>query len=223
MSGIRIKALDKLSALLECEVKELKGKICAGPSGRDHRLSYPSLAINPLRFAFEPHQATFRDPTTGECYETALNKQALVKVGDWVGTIELRLGARTAAARCRLEEDIETVFLGGFSSFMAGRTDPVAGECARVGVALVDIPECYGARVSFELEDSVWENEKVFNKQWYSVLRITAIIPAFVLKSPVHTIDTLKLSLTEDLETVATPTSGPESETVNIAEDGTIS
>lgn len=219
MSVIKIEALKRLEEVISCNIKDLKGKICAGPANRNHRLSFPHLALVPERFSFFPDQRSSRDPVTGEDRDIGA-KDTIYNVGRWEGTIKLTLGAKTAFRRYELEWLLEKLFLDGTSGTLPSRPDAYAD--LRPGVLLVDIPNCHNARVAFELEDDTWENEKVFSNEWYSVMRITAQIPALV-PFKVDTIETLELVLTEDLETVATPTSlPPDSETVVINEDGTI-
>lgn len=223
---IKVRALEKLRDVIISEVKSLRGHVCAGPAPRDRKLKFPSLALVPTRFSFEPQQADERDHVRGVDRSFG-PRTAVFNVGTWEGTIELRLGTRTARERYELEFQLEQVFLGNADGTAADAQDRAGSLWMRPGVLLVDIPEADNARVAFELEDDVWENEKVFANEWYSIMRIAALIPALVRAKSIPTIEELQLSLTHDLETVITTPSEadalPDIETVEVAEDGTIS
>lgn len=214
MKPIKLKALTRLQELIECEVKELKGKICSGPSGRDHRLKFPSLSITTRRFNYLPNQADSSNYVTGSDY-LASGKGGVFNVGDWQGTVELRLGAKTPSVRYDLENKIEQIFLGG-RHFIDSRY-PLADsdDCLRPGVVLIDVPECSNARIAYELEDDTWNNEKVFSNQWYSIMRVRATLPALVCKPLVHTMDNIRVKLDSNLDTVT-------DFTFQVNEDGTI-
>jgi hypothetical protein len=221
MSLIKIKVLQRLADLIGSEIKELKGQICAGPAGRDHALKFPSLAIVPGRFSFYPEQADENDYVKGRVNDVA-PKTTAFNVGRWEGFIELRLGEKTPFKRYELEYKLENLFLGTTTG-----TDPVYRDKyyeLRPGTLLIDVPECYGARCAFSIEDDVWENEMVFTNEWYSIMRIQTILPAIITRKPIHTIDTVHLSLTSDLDTAITSPSvlPSDTETKAIDQDGNI-
>lgn len=221
MAIVKLKALDRLAEVFACAIPELKGRICAGPGSRDHALKFPSLVINPERFTFYPDQADERDYLTGLDNEPS-PKCVAFAVGRWEGTIELKLGEKTPYKRYELEHKIENVFLGATTGASAEYPDLYPE--LHPGSIIVDVPECYNARCFFELSTAMWENEKVFTNEWYSSLRVNAIIPAFIVKAPVYSMDSIELSLTEDCEFVLTTTSGlpDDTETVAIDENGNI-
>lgn len=222
---IKIQALDRLADIIGCEIKELRGKICVGPATRDKRLRFPSLSLIPQRFSFLPDQADERDHVIGADYSFG-PRTAIFNVGLWQGVIELRLGEKTPRKRYELEYKLEQVFLGNaHGADLPTRDDRAGREWMRPGIILIDVPECDNARCAFELEDDTWENEKVFSNEWYSVMRITANIPALVKAKNIPIISNLQLSLTHDLNTVvASPADAdalPDIETVQVLEDGT--
>jgi len=218
MAVIKIRALERLRDLIACSVKELKGKICVGPASRDKRLRFPSLGIMPERFGYHPQQPSIRNFATGMDRKIA-PETGVYDVGRWEGTIVLRIGSKLATQRYELEAKIDQIFLGDITG-----ASPDRFAAHRPGILLIDVPECYDARCAFELETDTWENEKVFANEWYSDLRITAQIPALVPIRPQYDIDSLKLSLTEDLETtvVAGGPLPPDTESYTVNSDGTI-
>ena len=225
MTIVKIRVLDRLKEVIEGEIKELRGRICAGPATREHRLKFPSLSLVPTRFSFLPDQADEKDHVRGVDRSFG-PRTAVFNVGLWQGTVELRLGAKNPRKRYELEYKLEQIFLGNVDGTAPDAFDRAGELWLRPGVMLVDVPECDNARCAFELEDDTWENEKVFANEWYSVMRITANIPALVRAKGIPTIETLDLSLTQDLDTVVnTPTEADalsDIETVTVLEDGTI-
>lgn len=194
MSQIKIKALERLQALLGERVPQLAGRICAGPATRGHKRAFPSLAILPTRARLVPFQ---REPFADVDSTTHVEQ-----VGEWAVDLRLELGAESAAKRAELEALVEAAFLSA--------TPAIAGDVAaelRVGVLVLEVPQCHGARCAFILGEDTWNNERVFGNEFFSVLQVAAEIPALVTRTKLHTIRKLRLALTHDLETVAT---GPE-------------
>lgn len=220
-SLIKIRLLQRLADLIQCEIKELKGHVCAGPASRDHKLTFPSLALIPQAFTFEPWQQDEFDYVRDRFYDVPPKTTAFV-VGKWDGVIEFKLGEKTPFKRYELEAKLEELFLGTTTGTDPLYRDPYFDQ--RPGILLIDVPECYGARCALMLEGDQWENELAFANEWYSTLRVSVEMPAIITKRPVHSIDTLQFALTEDLETViSSPTALPsDTETVTIDADGNI-
>lgn len=222
---VKIQALDRLAEVLAREIKEIRGLICVGPGTRDHKQKFPHVSLVPQRFSFLPHQADERDHVRGED-RSFQARSAVFDVGTWQGTVEIRVGAKTPFQRYELEYKLEQVFLGNADGTAPDAQDRAGSLWMRPGVILIDVPECDNARCAFEMEDDTWDNEKVFANEWFSIMRVTANIPALVRAKNIPTIDTLELSLTENLETVVTTPAEADAlsdiETVSVLSDGTI-
>jgi hypothetical protein len=199
MAILRLKALTQLAECITNLVPSLKGKICAGPAEAPHRLAFPHLAINPVRFQYFPDQAAEVKPLGAT--------QVLLNVGRIEGTVQLRLGARTHVQRATLEEQILEVFLQRPGS---------------PGVLVTKVPQCHDAIVAWELDTHTWANEKAFDKKWYSIMTVAAQLPALVTRGSVHTLEEIRLTLTEDLSTPITQVPADEQETVSVQPDGSI-
>lgn len=225
MAVIKIAALERLQEVFEREVKELRGLFCIGGATRDKKLTFPSVSLMPGKFRFDPHQADERDHVRDVDRDFG-PKTAIFEVGTWIGQVEIKIGSKVPRQRYELEFLIEQVFLGNADGTAPDAKDRAGEMWLRPGIILVDVPECDNARCAFELEDDMWENEKVFANEWYSTMNITALIPALVRAKNIPTIDQLSLSLTEDLDTVInTPAEADalvDIETVIVQEDGTI-
>ncbi len=199
MSGpIRIRALQVLADLVQSCVPELRGKVCGGASENPHRLEFPSLGIYGVRFTFFPDQQEFIRKLGAT--------RALFNIGRVEGTIQMRLGASSARQRYELEDKIlEKVFWA---------------DIDRPGIALLTIQDCNDARVAFELDGSSWEDEKAFDRKWFSVLTARLQLPVLVTQSPVYDIAEIRLTVTEDLTTPIVSVPAAEKETVSIDELG---
>lgn len=222
MSVIKLRALERLREVIEREVKDLRGNICAGPAARDHKLSFPSLAIVTGRFTFVPHQADERDHVRNEDRSFG-PKTAVLNVGTWDGFVELRLGEKTPRRRYALEHELEQVFLGNADGTAPDAKDIAGAGWMRPGIIIIDIPDCDNARCAFELDSDSWEDEKVFSNQWYSSMRVRASIPALVRAKGIPDMDTVILQLTEDLDTAVADIPTADIEAVQVSEDGTTS
>ena len=73
----------------------------------------------------------------------------------------------------------------------------------------------YDAPVAFTLDESEWQDEKVFDKRRYTYLTLDLVLPALVMQS-VATINEYVLAITSDLA------SDVPDEEVSISEDGDI-
>jgi hypothetical protein len=121
-------------------------------------------------------------------------------VGHFEPLLQLRLGAPTHRQRVDLGEQVLGAFLGtGY----------------RPGVLVTELPGCFNTVAAWELDDESWTDETAFDRKWWSVMTATGWIPALV-RTPTYQITDLRLAFTQDM------TPAPPTETVSIAEDGTI-
>lgn len=221
MTAIKLRALERLGDVIEREVPQLRGRICRGPASRAHLRAFPHLVVIPEVFRFEPMQGDDLDPRTGVRREPTPGA-VIQQVGDWVGTIRLELGATDTETRAKLEDLIERAFLSGAGSAV----DPLypdPGRDMRAGVILIDIEDCYGARCAFIFDEDSWSQEAVFSEEWYSILRITAELPALVPRYGAKAISDLRLYFTEDMETAVAGQPLPaDVEKFRVNPDGTI-
>ncbi len=202
MSVLRLKALDKLQECIEEAIPELVGRICAGPSEANHRLTFPSLSITPISFKYQPNQA--------KPHHNATHSTVIMEVGKHEADVQLRVGASTHRERVILEDKILQLFL--------------EQELAP-GILVTPIADCWDAHVVWELEDEEWEDEKAFDSKWYTTISITGQIPALVTRKDAYTIEQLQLGLIEDFTTTlnsSTINTTAGVEVVQINQDGSI-
>ena len=200
MSVIRIRILEILACYIQDAIPELRCKVIAGPAEAPQKLQFPHLSITAIRYKFFPDQEELwhEQPTTS-C--------AVLRVGRHEGFVQLRLGATTHRKRAYLEQKLLDLFLV---------------QQGRPGILVTQIPDCFDATVAWELEGDEWENEKAFDKSWFSILTVTVQVPALVTRPGVYSIEELRVGLTEDLDSPVDliPTSAIEETIVN--EDGTM-
>lgn len=223
MSGaIKLCALERLAAVIEREVPALRGRVCAGPADRAHLREFPHLVLIPETFRFESwDQYDETDPRSGLRREPTPNT-VIQQVGEWVGIIRIELGATDSKTRALLEELVERAFLSGSGSDVSPLF-PDPGSALRAGVILIDAEECYGARMAFLLEDDTWSQEAVFSDEWYSIMRVTAELPALVPRYKAYAMTDVRLFFTESLETVVEVGVLPgDTEKVRINTDGSV-
>jgi hypothetical protein len=120
----------------------------------------------------------------------------------------MRLGAQTANRRYELEQAMmENVFWANLD---------------RPGVVVFQLADVYDATIAFEADAEEWEDERAFDKKWFSVMTVTLQLPALVLKGDVHDIEEIRLALAEDLTSPSDEIPDSKMETVSIDEDGSL-
>jgi hypothetical protein len=214
MSGVvKLDAIKSLVATIAAGVPELADrqdtsgnpvhpiKVVQVPP--DQKLKFPSLAIVPARFRFEPNQERVHAEPTAET--------AVINVGRWVCTMQFRLGCATFNDRYVLEEKLSSLF-------MAREDAP--------GVMLTQVvePALGDFTAAWELDDSEWEDEMAFSSQNWAMLVFTGVIPVLVTRPGIYPIDTLRVGFTHDFETAFADnfTTHGNLKVVQVAADGTI-
>jgi hypothetical protein len=170
--------------------------------------TYPSAVVMPRRFVFQPFQED-------EVWAPDDSMERVVEVGAFEGRVELRLYALSAPQREEYEDKLTALFLS--------RTDApgvLVVTCPAVTIAGQVSPptevSTYDAPVAFTLDDTEWEDEKVFDKRRYTYLTLGLNLPALLLQS-VYTIEEYVLAINHDLA------SDIPDEEVQITEEGDVS
>ena len=205
MSIIRIEALKSLSAKIQCDIPELSGRICVGQSTSGHKQGYPSLAIDPVRFRYSPDQARVVAEPSPDL--------AVLRVGRFEGTVQMRLTAASLFDRASIEQKILNIFLG----------DRDGGPGVLMSRA-VSCRDTYGdIDCAWELDSDEWQDEKAFDQTYRSFIVINAVIPALATRAGVYRVNQLLVGQS-DLASTVTPSSfltDPAVEVIQINSDGT--
>jgi len=198
---VRIEALRGLLRAIKCAVPELEARICPGQAPPDKERVWPHLNVDLGRLRYAPDQASDHHDPGGD--------RLVVNVGHHQGPALLRLGAQTLGQRYELEQKLLDLFLSQDAP----------------GILITPItsaPELGTWVVEWMLDDDEWQDDRAFDRQFFSVITLTVTIPALVTRCGVHTINDLRLGLA-DLGAVATPsTFGSAAEVVRINDDGTL-
>lgn len=157
MGSIRKEALRALAEAFACEIPNLRDRICVGQADPGHRLEFPHLVIDPVRWSYEPDQARI--------YANPAPDRVVLERGSHEGEIQIRIGASTTGEREDLEQRVIDVFLG---------TE------LRPGILLSDfeMEELGVVRCSWELDDDEWNDESAGDQEFYSTIGVLGTVPA---------------------------------------------
>lgn len=206
---VKLEAFRSLKAYIASQIPEL----AQGPGGADRiivtqtppeqHVHFPSLAIVPGRFRLESCDE--------DIHSTPTMAKAVVVVGAWQTTVQLRLAHATEYQRYELEERLTDLFF---------QTE------GRRGILLTEVtacPQLGDILASWDLQDEEWQEEFAFSSQEWAMLTLQGTIPALATRDGVYTIDELRLGITTDFNIPAT-SAGFDTipGIVRINEDGTI-
>lgn len=185
---------DRIPALADAHVGH------ADPEDKD---STPCAVILPGRFTFEAHLGV-DELAAGEGEDFAL-----LDVGCWDGTLELRIAAKNQPQREVLEQKVTNLFM----------------SAKRRGVLVLQTPPLvvndqitlYAAPVAFSLMSSSWAEEMVWEKKRYSYITLAMSYPALIAETETGTIESYHSALTEDLVSAS-----PVYEALATDEDGNL-
>lgn len=204
---VRIEALRALAALIELEIPQLAGHVCAGqaPSSEDEEL--PNLSIQPGKWTFLPEQAREHAVLPGNV--------VVYEVGNHEAPCVLSIVAPTTGERWALEALVLDLFHRATHPLTGMRLPGV------LAIQVSALPELSRWACSFELEEDEWIDTAAFDRRYESRIHLTATIPTLTIDRPVYTIDQLVLSVAQIPSPAATsPTAPPELVTIN--PDGTL-
>lgn len=184
-NALRRAAVKTFADWLEDRVPALAGRIhTVSPEPNEHA-KWPCATISHNSLMFEPFQAF---EVWGHENETL----TVQNVGEFTGSIELRLFARAARER----EDLEDLVM-----------HELIGQEDRPGVVTLTTPAVtvggratlYAAPVAFFVDDAEWNEEFAFENRRFSFIDLDLAFPALVARD-LFTIQELHVAITYDLE-----------------------
>jgi hypothetical protein len=202
MAVVRLEAMRGLRAAIECAIPDLHDHICVGQAPPDHLKKWPNLAIDPGRWRYEPDQEM-------EHHEFGADR-VVFNVGRHDAAVVLRLGAQMIGQRAELEQRLIDLFLA---------------DEHRPGILLTPITSCaeLGEFVAaWALDEDEWQDDDAIERHHFSVVTLSATIPALVTRCGIYRINDLRLGLADFGVTADPATFGTVAEVVRINEDGTI-
>lgn len=179
MSVVKLDALAALQCALTEAVPDLDGRICVGIGPPGHKLAFPSLAIDPVRFSYKPYQAA-------ELATKAVDR-VVMDVGIHEVMVQLRITASNAQQRYELEQAVTDLFL----------SQPLTP-----GVLVTPVSGCYllsDFQSTWIFDDSEWGNGMAFEQVYESTITVLGEIPALVTRMDAYPIRHLQLGLTHDM------------------------
>lgn len=171
---------------ISANVPELVGKTLPMPADPDVDATCESAIVIPGDFSFEPSMSS--DELTSNEDENF----AVVDLGAWVGSVEIRILAHSAAEREKLEQKVLNLFVDGRRGQIVLQTQELK---------ITEFVTTYQAPIAFDLGSNSWNEEMVFDKARYSFTTVKVIYPMLAAWGA-YTIDQMISSLTEDLTTV---------------------
>lgn len=205
MAIVRLEALNHLRDAIVCAIPELRNRVCVGQRDAGGDLGFPHMVLDPIRWKYEPHQAD-------EVFDPAPDR-VVVNVGYHEGTVQIRIGAKNAYERMELEQKVLDVFLS--PALSPGVLVTPVLTCPALGEFVA----------SWVLDNDEWDDRQAFSQQYYSQVVCTGVVPALVTRGSSHTIEDLRLGLTENFDSTIDEDNfdtSPLLEIVTINQDGSI-
>jgi hypothetical protein len=187
--SVRYNALTSLAQRILIDVPELADKIeidrgegVSQGTPFSEGLPSPSLLIVPQRFVYVPNQAV-------ESFYPAPDK-LVVEVGHNEGSVQLYVASDDIDERENLEQAILDIFYGQELS-------------PGVLMTHVDWLSHLGPfSCAWELESSQWQDEMVFDRARRAFIELFSTLPCLGVRRDAWPMDTIRVALTEDFETV---------------------
>jgi hypothetical protein len=203
VSRLRHQACQVLADYITARIPSLAARAVHAEPEDD--ATYPSAVVMPRRFSFVAFQSD-------EVNAPEDSLELVTEVGAFEGSVDLRLYALSAPQREEYEDKLVALFLE-----RDGAPGVLVVTCPAVTIAGSVSPplevSTYDAPVAFTLDESEWNDEKVFDKRRYTYLTLGLVLPALLLQH-VATIEEYVLAITNDLA------SDVPDEEVQITEDG---
>lgn len=207
-SSIKRVISDTLAAHLAARIPAFGGRVRGVHAGPETEATLPAAVVLPAgKMVYDPHQA---DQVYFPDEDAPDDGIAIMEVGAFTGTFEVRIYARTPPERERLEQQITDLFLATelAPGILKLDTPPVT-----VGGAV----SLYQAPVAYRLENADWQEEFSFEAKRFSFLDVAVDFPALIARDA-YTMQTVYLAITTDLdsdtpeETILVPENDTEDE-----------
>jgi hypothetical protein len=185
----------------------LAGRIFVEPAEQGDAAAFPSLRLLPGRFRFERHQDSVEEQLTPQLQ--------LVKCGELVGTMMLRVSETHVVPRERLEQIVRSAFF---------QEEEVQGRILGTlpPLTLGGVMTTSEATIAFDLDTEDWDDERVFAERLYADLAVEATFPVLVVRSGEQLTDLVVLvqaaigaDLSQDIPDAL-------SREIQVLEDGTV-
>jgi hypothetical protein len=173
MCSTRLEGIRWLAEYLQEQIPALDGRVCEVQGEPGHQMSYPSLAITPVNFTYQPGQASFEYARYAD--------RVVLDVGDYEGLLQLRLTTATLGQRYTLEEEILKALLE--TPLAPGTLTGQVTTCEEYGPFYV----------SFELNETDWDDRFAADRKYQSVITVNMSAPALTVRLEAYEVTELQL------------------------------
>lgn len=198
-------ASQTFAAWLEGKVPELAGHIHTVAEGPTEDAAFPCASLISNILTFEPFPTGevvwFQAPPEPD------DGKAVMNVGEFTGSYELRIYAKSVSEREALEDKV-------LHALMAEPMRPGVVALQTPTLTVNSLVTLYSAPVAFMLDKAQWNEEFAFENRRFSFIDLDVEFPALVLRDA-YTITQLVIAINENLE------SDEPDEQFQINDDGT--
>lgn len=202
-SNIKRIVSNAIANYLAENVTGLSGRVSAVQEGPEKIAEFPSVALLPAAFKFEPSDPDFVDGDDDS------DNPLVIDVGEFEGIAELQLYAKSKPERELYEQRIMDLFLSQQDS-------PGTLFVDLASLTIGGLVTLYAPTVKVRLENAEWSEEFSFESKRYSFLDLAFAFPALVARdaTPIHELQIALSDITsdtaEDLIAAASLYSWPE-------------
>lgn len=169
---------------------------------------FPAVRVLPGRFSLDTSQEEEVDDTQAD--------KLFVQVGEFVGSVEVRVSARNRTQR----ENVEDYVLNWL---LSPEWTPGTRTVLVSGVVVGGIATTYAAPCTFELTDEEWREEMAFSDKRFSFVDLQTTFPALAMRTQTYTIQDLRLVMEADINLdLSAPANVSAEEALKIDEFGNV-
>lgn len=208
MSTIKMLTIEALASALESYSADLTGRVRAFQQPPTEQADYDGIAVTAegtwgIEWWYEDE---VRDQDGDAIIVGANSDQALVEIGEMMGTVRLWTAAHYIPGRAELEDLIILAFnqLEG----APGRLDFTLPAITIAGVETAHTPN-----VSASMDSEAWEDGFAFSHRRWAEMDLSVEVPILILRANAPRIAEYRLCLTEDIETDISGAATPDEAT----------
>lgn len=190
-SSIKRAVSETFASWLAGKVPALAGKIHAVQSGPNELSVWPCAALVANVLTYDPFQADEVWAQDPDAFPFTDDGKVVLNVGDFTGSYELRVYAKSVGERETLEEQVLQALLSE-----EGRSGIVALQTPAVTVG--GFTTLYQAPCAFMLERELWQEEFAFENRRFSFIDLEVAFPALIAREA-YQINQLCLAINSDL------------------------
>lgn len=173
MSLIKKAAAEALASFIEAQIPELGGHVFSSWADEENDASWPAVVVLPGRLQFMPWQEDEIDDSDPNIL--------ILSVGDFEGTAELRVYAKSQAEREHVGQLVTDLFMSreGAPGVLVAPTKPIALNV----IGGTRSPALASTFAAFTFDADEWNEERVFSKKRFQFCDVGMVFPCLVARS----------------------------------------